>query len=145
MSERILVIDDDPDILRFVRMNLESEGYDVATAVRGNEGLEAALGAVPDLVLLDIMLPDTDGLEILHRLQISPATAHVGVILLTAKTQARDRIRGLELGAGPAFRGHLVTSAVVCGVAGIGVCLGRNRVGRRRGFGGAVRIRAGSR
>ena len=99
MSERILVIDDDPDILQFVRMNLEMEGYDVATAQRGTEGVEAAFAAAPDLVLLDIMLPDVDGLEVLHRLQVSPATSHVGVIMMTAKTQARDRIKGLELGA----------------------------------------------
>ncbi len=99
MSERILVIDDDPDILQFVRMNLEMEGYDVATSQRGTEGVEAAFTTAPDLVLLDIMLPDVDGLEVLHRLQVSPATSHVGVIMMTARTQSQDRIKGLELGA----------------------------------------------
>jgi diguanylate cyclase (GGDEF)-like protein len=99
MSERILVIDDDPDVLQFVKMNLETEGYEVRACLRGVEGLDGALENPPDLVLLDIMLPDVDGLDVLNRLQVSPATAHVGVILLTARTQARDRIRGLELGA----------------------------------------------
>ncbi len=99
MSEQILVVDDDPDILEFVRMNLELEGYDVTTALRGREALDAAFGNVPDLVLLDIVLPDADGLDLLRRLQISPATAHVGVIMMTAKTRPAERIRGLELGA----------------------------------------------
>jgi DNA-binding response OmpR family regulator len=99
MSERILVIDDDPDILQFVRTNLELEGYQVETAVTGQAGLEAAFERVPDLVLLDIVLPDLDGLDILTRLQVSPATAHVGVVMLTARAQAQDRVRGLELGA----------------------------------------------
>jgi DNA-binding response OmpR family regulator len=99
MSERILVIDDDPDILQFVRMNLEMEGYEVLTATRGGEGLQVAFGAAPDLVLLDLVLPDLDGLEVLDRLHTSPATVHAGVILLTALAHARDRVRGLELGA----------------------------------------------
>ena len=99
MSERILVIDDDPDILQFVRMNLEMEGYEVLTATRGGEGLQVAFGSAPDLVLLDLVLPDVDGLDVLDRLHTSPATVHAGVILLTALAHARDRVKGLELGA----------------------------------------------
>jgi len=82
-----------------VRMNLELEGYEVASATSGAEGLEAALSAPPDLVLLDILMDDLDGLELLNRLQLNPATSNVSVVLLTARTEARDRVRGLELGA----------------------------------------------
>jgi diguanylate cyclase (GGDEF)-like protein len=99
MSERILVIDDDPDIVQFVRMNLELEGYEVESATGGAEGLAAALGSPPDLVLLDILMPDIDGLDLLNRLQLTPATSNVAVVLLTARTEASDRVRGLELGA----------------------------------------------
>ncbi|MDX1690649.1 MAG: response regulator [Acidimicrobiia bacterium] len=99
MSERILVIDDDPDIVRFVTMNLELEGYEVRSAPSGREGLELAASRSPDLVLLDVMMPDVDGLEVLARLQSSPATVHAAVILLTARAQSNDRVRGLEMGA----------------------------------------------
>jgi DNA-binding response OmpR family regulator len=99
MSERILVVDDDPDIVQFVTMNLELEGYRVEAVSSGRAALEAAGRDTPDLVLLDIMMPDMDGLEVLSRLQVSPATAHVSVVLLTARAQSGDRIRGLEMGA----------------------------------------------
>jgi len=99
VSERILVVDDDPDIVQFVRANLEVEGYTVRTATSGTEGLEQAFAEVPDLVLLDVSMPDVDGLEVLRRLQVSPATANVAVVLLTARAHSADRVHGLELGA----------------------------------------------
>lgn len=99
MSERILVIDDDADVVRFVRMSLEREGYEVATALLGNAGLRDALEQPPDLILLDILMPDLDGLELLSRLRVNPSTSSVSVVLLTARTDSRDRVRGLELGA----------------------------------------------
>jgi DNA-binding response OmpR family regulator len=99
MSERILVIDDDADVVRFVRMSLEREGYEVATALLGNAGLRAALEQPPDLILLDILMPDLDGLELLSRLRVNPSTSSVSVVLLTARTDSSDRVRGLELGA----------------------------------------------
>jgi DNA-binding response OmpR family regulator len=99
MSERILVIDDDPDIVQFVRVNLELEGYRVETATSGREGLERALGDPPDLVLLDIMMPEIDGMEVMHRLQTTPTTANTGIILLTALAVTEDRVRGLTAGA----------------------------------------------
>ena len=99
MSDRILVIDDDQDILQFVRMNLELEGYEVSTATDGIGGVEAALEGAPDLVLLDLMMPDTDGFEALRRIKTSPATANTAVILLTAKAQLRDLVNGLDHGA----------------------------------------------
>ena len=99
MSERILIVDDDPDIVQFVRMNLELEGYEVETATGGREGLERAFAHVPDLVLLDIMMPELDGIEVLNRLQVSPASSNVAVILLTAKAVTEDRVSGLRMGA----------------------------------------------
>ncbi|MEE8331636.1 MAG: response regulator [Acidimicrobiia bacterium] len=99
MNAKILIIDDDRDILQFVRMNLELEGLIVTTAEGGQAGLDAAKSAPPDLVLLDIMMPEMDGLTVLRRLRTSPPTMNVPVILLTAKALAEDRLAGLELGA----------------------------------------------
>ncbi len=99
MQERILVVDDDPDILQFVRVNLEGEGYDAETAVNGRSALDAAKESPPDLVLLDVMMPEMDGLTVLRRMRSAPSTANVPVILLTAKALAEDRVSGLNLGA----------------------------------------------
>ena len=99
MRERILVVDDDPDILQFVRMNLELEGFTADTAEGGRQALEEAKAKPPDLVLLDVMMPEMDGLTVLRRLRQMPATANVPVIILTAKALAEDRVRGLDLGA----------------------------------------------
>ena len=99
MSERILVVDDDPDVVEFTRLNLEREGYEVVCATNGREGLDEAAANPPDLVLLDVMMPDIDGLEILNRLHLNPATSNAAIVLLTAKSAAKDRIRGLEMGA----------------------------------------------
>jgi diguanylate cyclase (GGDEF)-like protein len=99
MQERVLVVDDDPDILQFVRVNLELEGYSADTAENGRVALDTAKDALPDLVLLDVMMPEMDGLTVLRRLRSAPATSNVPVILLTAKALAEDRVRGLNLGA----------------------------------------------
>ena len=99
MDERILIVDDDPDILHFVRMNLELEGFRVTTAGSGAEALQIAKEVPPDLVLLDIMMPEMDGLTVLRRLRTMPPTMNVAVILLTAKALAEDRVKGLDLGA----------------------------------------------
>jgi diguanylate cyclase (GGDEF)-like protein len=99
MRERILVVDDDPDILQFVRMNLDLEGFDTRTAQGGKEGLAMAKEQPPDLVLLDVMMPGMDGLTVLKHLRTNPATANCPVIILTAKVLADDRVRALDLGA----------------------------------------------
>ena len=99
MQERVLVVDNDPDILKFVQVNLELEGYSAESAENGRIALDAAKGSPPDLVLLDVMMPEMDGLTVLRRLRSSPATANVPVILLTAKALAEDRVRGLDFGA----------------------------------------------
>ncbi len=96
---RILVADDDPDIVRFVRVNLELEGFDVLTASDGRSAVDQVLEHQPDLVLLDVMMPEMDGITALRRLRSHPGAANTSVILLTAKALPEDRVRGLELGA----------------------------------------------
>ncbi|MEX0946712.1 MAG: response regulator [Acidimicrobiia bacterium] len=99
MSERILVVDDDPDILQVVKINLELEGYDVDTAEDGREAVDKAMAEPPELILLDIMMPRMDGLTALRRIRSHGATGNTSVILLTARGLPEDRVRGLELGA----------------------------------------------
>jgi len=99
MSERILVVDDDPDILQFVRLNLELDGFEVDLAGGGREALERAAEAPPDLMLLDVMMPEIDGLSVLRRLRSDPGTSSIPVIVLTARSLAEDRVKGLDLGA----------------------------------------------
>lgn len=99
MSARILVVDDDPDIVQFVRVNLELEGFEVSTANDGREAIQAALSSAPDVIVLDIMMPEIDGLNVLRQIRNHPAAANTSVILLTAKALPEDRVTGLELGA----------------------------------------------
>jgi two-component system KDP operon response regulator KdpE len=92
----VLVVDDESRMVRFVRMNLELEGYQVAEAGNGMEALEKVRDELPDLVVLDVMMPEMDGFETLERLR---EISTVPVIMLTVKGDEEDRIRGLELGA----------------------------------------------
>jgi two-component system, OmpR family, phosphate regulon response regulator PhoB len=97
--ERILLIEDEPDIAEVLQYNLEKEGYHVDVARRGDTGLEVVRKDNPDLILLDLMLPGIDGLEITRLLKRDPATAHLPIVMLTARGEEMDRIVGLELGA----------------------------------------------
>jgi diguanylate cyclase (GGDEF)-like protein len=99
MPETILVVDDDPDIARFVEVNLRSAGYDVAVAGDGEEALERAGEIRPDLVLLDVMMPRIDGFEVAQRLRKNPQTANTSIIMLTAKALSADKVTGLQSGA----------------------------------------------
>ena len=98
-GKKILVVDDEADILNLLDYNLRKAGFRVFTAKDGPEALELAEKSLPDLILLDIMLPDMDGLEVLRRLKAGPATCAVPVIMLTAKGEEVDRVVGFELGA----------------------------------------------
>jgi len=95
----VLVIDDEKDLLELVRYNLEKEGYDVIAAADGTSGLEIAREHAPDLVVLDLMMPGVDGLEVCRQLRQDARTARLPVIMLTAKATEADRIVGLEMGA----------------------------------------------
>ena len=92
----ILVVDDEKRMVRFIRLNLEQDGYQVISAFSGLEALEQLRNQLPSLVLLDVMLPDIDGFEVLNRIR---EVSSVPVIMLTAKGEEDDRVRGLEMGA----------------------------------------------
>ncbi|MCU0917764.1 MAG: response regulator [Planctomycetes bacterium] len=96
---RILVVDDEADIRELVRLNLAREGFDVLDCETGEEALALAKSKAPDLMVLDLMLPGMDGLEVCRRLKADPQTRHVPVVMLTAKGEESDVVTGLELGA----------------------------------------------
>ena len=98
-DETILVVEDEPDIVEVLRYNLEREGYEVLVETDGSAGMAAALRRRPDLVVLDLMLPGQDGLDVLRGLRAARETAAMPVLLLTAKAEEIDRVVGLELGA----------------------------------------------
>jgi DNA-binding response OmpR family regulator len=95
-NRRILVVDDEERMVRFIRLNLEHDGFQVAEAFRGAQAIQRLRDTMPDLVLLDVMLPDIDGFEVLKMIR---EISSVPVIMLTAKGEEDDRVRGLELGA----------------------------------------------
>jgi diguanylate cyclase (GGDEF)-like protein len=99
MPETVLIVDDDPDVARFVEVNLRSAGYDVAVASNGEEALERAVELRPDLILLDVMMPKLDGFEVAQRLRRDPRTSSSSVIMLTAKALSSDKVLGLSSGA----------------------------------------------
>lgn len=93
------MIDDEKDLIELVRYNLEKEGFEVQGALNGESGLAVAMQKMPDVVLVDLMLPGIDGLEVCRRLRSNTRTAAIPLIMLTAKTAESDRVVGLELGA----------------------------------------------
>ncbi len=95
----VLVVDDDPDIVRFVQVNLEVEGFDVIGARNGFDALRMAIRDRPDLAVIDVMMPGVDGLELTRRLRNNPATSAMPIIMLTAKGQTVDKVIGLTAGA----------------------------------------------
>jgi two-component system, OmpR family, alkaline phosphatase synthesis response regulator PhoP len=98
-KERILVVDDEEDILELVRYNLAKEGYRVSCVTSGEQALKEAKEGAPDLILLDLMLPGLDGLDVCKRLKSDPVTSVIPIIMLTAKGEDADIVTGLELGA----------------------------------------------
>jgi two-component system, OmpR family, alkaline phosphatase synthesis response regulator PhoP len=98
-KEKILVVDDEEDILELVRYNLDREGYQVVCAISGEEALAAAASERVDLIILDLMLPGIDGLEVARRLKQNTATREIPIVMLTAKGEEADVVAGLELGA----------------------------------------------
>lgn len=98
-TKRILVIDDEDDIREVAQLSLEMvAGWEVSTACSGSKGLTKAEAEQPNAILLDVMMPDLDGLATFQKLQANPATDHIPVILLTAKVQSADRQRFAQLG-----------------------------------------------
>jgi DNA-binding response OmpR family regulator len=99
MASDVLVVEDEADIRRLICLYLERDGFRCRTAAGGTEALRALAAAPPDLVVLDLMLPELDGLELCRRIRGDPRTAAVPIIILTARTDEVDRVVGLELGA----------------------------------------------
>jgi two-component system, OmpR family, phosphate regulon response regulator PhoB len=98
-ADHILVVDDEPDIVALVAYHLARAGYRVATASSGTEALAMARADGPSLIVLDLMLPGISGYDVLERLRADEGTKHVAVLMLTARKEEQDRIRGLTLGA----------------------------------------------
>lgn len=97
--ERVLIVDDDPDILRLVSYNLTQAGFDIVTADTGRKAIEAVQRHPPDLVILDVMLPDIDGMEVCRTLRGHESSRRIPIIMLTARGDEIDRVVGFELGA----------------------------------------------
>ena len=98
-KEKILVVEDEEDILALVRYNLARDGYQVSGVTTGEDALKSVKKSLPDLIILDLMLPGVDGLEVCRQIKHDPDTASVAIIMLTAKGEEPDIVSGLELGA----------------------------------------------
>jgi len=99
VKSKILVVDDEPEAVELVEFNLRQAGFSVITAADGDEALKKAKATLPALIVLDLMLPEIDGLEVCKLLRRDPETAEIPIIMLTAKAAEVDRVLGLELGA----------------------------------------------
>jgi two-component system phosphate regulon response regulator PhoB len=97
--ERVLIVDDDPDILRLVSYNLMQAGFEVITAGSGRKALESVQKHPPDLIILDLMLPDVDGMEVCRTLRNREDSRRIPIVMLTARGEEIDRVVGFELGA----------------------------------------------
>ena len=98
MAEKILIIDDDIDTLKLVGLMLERQGYQIAVASNGTIGLSKASSERPDLILLDVMMPDMDGYQVTERLRSDPSLSHIPIVMFTAKTMVDDKVKGFESG-----------------------------------------------
>jgi len=99
MKPKILVVDDEPEAVELVEFNLRQAGFDVVTADDGEDALKKTRACLPQLIVLDLMLPEVDGLEVCKALRRDPATARIPIVMVTARAAEVDRILGLELGA----------------------------------------------
>lgn len=99
MAPKLLIVDDEADTLRLVSLMLDRQGYEILTAKDGNTALEIVANENPDLILLDVMMPDMDGVEVAKILRSNPETESIPIIMFTAKSQVEDKITGLEAGA----------------------------------------------
>jgi phosphate regulon transcriptional regulator PhoB len=99
MKSKILVVDDEPDAVELIEFNLKSAGFEVVSANDGAEAVQKAKNLQPELIILDVMLPEMDGMEVCKTLRRNPDTAKIPIIMLTAKAAEIDRVLGLELGA----------------------------------------------
>ncbi len=99
MKKKILIIDDDINVLKILGLVLERDGYEIATASGGVQGLTEAYAEAPDLILLDVLMPDLDGLEFAQRLRSDPTLEQIPIIMVTAKSMTDDKLAGFQAGA----------------------------------------------
>ncbi len=127
MERRVVIIEDERDVARLLEFNLKSAGFAVEWAANGADGLAAVRGKLPDVVLLDLMLPDQSGYDVCKAIRADPKVADIGVLMLTAKGEAEDRILGLEVGADDYVVKPFVVREVVLRVTALA-----NRLAERR-------------
>jgi len=99
MRERVLVVDDEPDVRALLRANLKSAGFDVLEASNGAEALSIAKHDLPTVIILDLMMPEMNGIEVCRALRKHPPTSRIPILMLTAKTPEEDKVAGFEVGA----------------------------------------------
>jgi DNA-binding response OmpR family regulator len=138
VSHDILVVEDEPDIRSLVVLHLDRQGYRCRTAATGPEALRVIATRLPDLVILDLMLPDLDGLEVCRRLRGDSRSAMVPIIMLTAKAEEVDRIVGLEVGADDYVVKPFSPKELVARVRAVLRRAGRPDTGRRLAVGALV-------
>ncbi len=127
MERRVVIIEDERDVARLLEFNLRGAGYEVETAGTGAEGLAAVRGKTPDVIILDLMLPDQSGYDVCKAIRADASVGDVGVLMLTAKGEAEDRILGLEVGADDYVVKPFVVREVVLRVTALA-----NRLAERR-------------
>ncbi|HEV7559235.1 MAG TPA: response regulator [Kofleriaceae bacterium] len=127
MERRVVIIEDERDVARLLEFNLRSAGFEVTTAATGGEGLAAVRANPPDVIILDLMLPDQSGYDVCKAVRADAAISDTGVLMLTAKGEAEDRILGLEVGADDYVVKPFVVREVVLRVTAIA-----NRLAERR-------------
>jgi two-component system phosphate regulon response regulator PhoB len=127
MQRRVVIIEDERDVARLLEFNLRGAGFEVASGATGAEGFAAVQRTRPDVVLLDLMLPDQSGYEVCKAIRADPQIADVGVLMLTAKGEPEDRILGLEVGADDYVVKPFVVREVVLRVTALA-----NRLAERR-------------
>lgn len=94
---RVVYVEDDPEMINLITMILSKRGYQIVGANGGREGIEVIMNEIPDLILLDLMMPDVDGWNLYQQVKANPQTQHIPVIVITAKTQPIDRVLGLHI------------------------------------------------
>ncbi len=130
MTEKILIVDDDLDTLRLVGLLLERQGYQIIVADNGSQALDKAIGEVPEIILLDVMMPDMDGFELARRLRAEESTAEIPIIFFTAKTQVDDKVTGFEVGADDYLTKPVHPAELTARVKAILARSGKARVGK---------------
>jgi two-component system phosphate regulon response regulator PhoB len=127
MERRVVIIEDERDVARLLEFNLRGAGFEVSSAATGATGIAAVVRDKPDVVVLDLMLPDQSGYEVCKQIRADPVVGDVGVLMLTAKGEAEDRILGLEVGADDYVVKPFVVREVVLRVTALA-----NRLAERR-------------